>query len=293
MKQQVKRYFQILIGCAIVALGIDLFMLPAQILTGGLSGIALIFHYLYAWPVGAQIFVLNLPLLIASYKLLGKRYTLDVVLGTFIVSACIDALGFLSAYNDLNDPMLSSIFGGIVCGVGFGVVFRAGGNTGGPDVLGVIAKKYYGMDIGMVVFGVNCLITLAGMLLFGLKAALFTLIGIYLTGELTDKVIGGFNRRKKIIIISQQSEAIANEIMRTMTRGITFLEGQGAFTGKKRTLVFIVVKLTQIGKIKQVVRRVDPTAFMIISDVNEVMGRGFTVDTFATDEEIRRQKVLF
>lgn len=293
MKHHLVRYLHILAGCLVVAMGINLFLLPAKLLAGGLSGIALIFHYLFDLPIGLQIFVFNLPLLVASYKLIGKLYTIDVVIGTFLVSACIDATSFLSAYNTLEDPMLSGIFGGIICGAGFGMVFRANGNTGGVDVIGIIAKKYYAMNIGTAIFGVNVLITLSGMLLFGMKLALFTLISIYLTGEVTDKVIAGFNRRKKVIIISQQSPAIAQEIMKTMTRGITFIRGEGAFTRQQREMIFIVVNLTQIGKIKQVVTNIDPTAFMIISDVNEVMGRGFTVSTFATDEEIRKQKHFF
>lgn len=292
MKTHLIRYLRILIGCFIVAIGINFFLMPAQLLAGGLSGIALIIHYIVGWPIGVQIFIMNIPLLIASYKLLGKAYTLDVVIGTFLVSVCLDALSFLPSYNTLNDPMLSAIFGGIVCGVGFGIVFRANGNTGGPDVIGVIVKKYYGMNIGMVIFGINCLITLAGMVLFGMKEALFTLIGIYLTAEITDKVIAGFNRKKNVIIISKKSREISTEIMKTMIRGITFIKGEGAFTGEEKDILFSVVNLTQIGKIKQVVHHVDPAAFMIISDANEVMGRGFTLDTFATDEEVRNTKSI-
>lgn len=289
MKYHVTRYLYILFGCLLVAFGINLFLLPAHILSGGLSGVALIFHYLFGWPIGLQIFLINIPLLIASYKLLGKIYTVDVVIGTFLVSACIDGTAFLEAYNNLNDPMLSAIFGGIICGIGFGIVFRANGNTGGVDVIGVIAKKYYDMNIGTAIFAVNCLITLAGMLLFGLKAALFTLIGIYLTGALTDRVIAGFNLKKKVIIISPYSHEIAEQIMATMTRGITFIKSEGAFTRQEKDMILTVVNLTQIGKIKQIVNRLDPSAFIIISDANEVMGRGFTLNPFATDAEIKKR----
>lgn len=277
MKQNISRYARILLGCVLVAVGINLFLVPGNLLAGGLSGISMIFYYLFQWPIGLQIFIINIPLLVASYKLLGKRYTVDVVIGTFLVSACIDALNFLTVYNQLEDQMLCAIFGGIICGVGYGVVFRADGNTGGVDVIGVIAKKYYAFNIGTTIFVVNCAITLAGMLLFGMKSGLFTLIGIYLTGELTDKVIAGFNRRKQVMIISDRNKEIADEIMATMTRGITFIPGEGAFTGQNREILFSVVSLTQVGKIKQVVDRLDPTAFMIISDANEVMGRGFTI----------------
>lgn len=289
MKYHVTRYIYILFGCLLVAFGINLFLLPAHILSGGLSGVALIFHYIFGWPIGLQIFLINIPLLIASYKLLGKIYTVDVVLGTFLVSACIDGTAFLESYNNLNDPMLSAIFGGIICGIGFGIVFRANGNTGGVDVIGVIAKKYYDMNIGTAIFAVNCLITLAGMLLFGLKAALFTLIGIYLTGALTDRVIAGFNLKKKVIIISPYSHEIAEQIMATMTRGITFIKSEGAFTRQEKDMILTVVNLTQIGKIKQIVNRLDPSAFIIISDANEVMGRGFTLNPFATDAEIKKR----
>lgn len=289
MREFIRRYLIIFGGCIVAAIGINFFLLPAHVLSGGLSGIALIFHYLFGLPIGVQIFIMNLPLLAASYKLLGKPYTLDVVLGTFLVSLCLDCLSFISAYNTMDDQMLSSIFGGIVSGVGFGMIFRAGGNTGGPDVIAVIAKKYYGMNVGMAVFGINCLITLVGMILFGLKAALFTLIGIYLTGEMTDKVIAGFNRRKKVIIVSEHSRLIADEIMKNIIRGITFMKGEGAFTGEHKDVIFTVVTLTQVGKIKQAVHRIDPAAFMIISDANEVQGRGFTFSMTATIDDIKRE----
>lgn len=289
MQDFIRRYLIIFVGCIITAVGIDFFLLPAHVLSGGLSGIAIIFYYLFGLPVGAQIFVMNLPLLFASYKLLGKSYTLDVVLGTFLVSLCLDALSFISAYNTLDDQMLSSIFGGIVSGIGYGMIFRAGGNTGGPDVIAVIAKKYYGMNVGMAVFGINFLITLIGMVLFGLKAALFTLVGIYLAGEMTDKVIAGFNRRKKVIIVSERSRLIADEIMNNIVRGITFMKGEGAFTGTPKEVIFTVVTLTQVGKIKKAVHRIDPAAFMIISDANEVHGRGFTFALTATPDDIKRE----
>jgi uncharacterized membrane-anchored protein YitT (DUF2179 family) len=289
MKEFLQRYLMITLGCAIVAVGIDFFLVPANILSGGLSGIALIFYYLFGLPVGVQIFVMNLPLLLASYKLLGRSYTAEVVLGTFIVSFFVDALSPIAAYNTLDDALLSAIFGGILSGIGYGTIFRFGGNTGGPDVVAVIVRKYYGYNVGMAVFAINFLITLSGMVLFGLKAALFTLIGIYLTGELTDKVIAGFNRKKKVIIVSDKSREIARAIMKSMVRGITFMKGEGAFTGNGKDVIFTVVSLTQLGKLKKAVHTVDPTAFMIISDANEVQGRGFTLDLFATEAEVRRQ----
>lgn len=276
IKWQPLKHLGIILGCLIAACSINLFVVPSHLLTGGVTGIAMIFYYLADFPIGVQTFLYNLPLLIASYKLLGKNYTIDVVFGTVFFSFCLDATRFLNAYAPANDLMLASIYGGIFNGIGYGIVFRMNGSTGGFDILGAIVKKYYSMNMGTVIFGFNCVIVSIAGFLFGIEPAMFTLICMYTNSIMTDKVIAGLNRRKAVLIVSEKSKEIADGIMNELKRGVTFLHGQGAFSGNERNVVMVVVSLTQIAKLKIVVNAIDRNAFMIIMSASEVMGRGFT-----------------
>lgn len=270
------RYLGILAGCLIAASSINLFVVPSSLLTGGVTGIAIIFYFLTGLPIGAQTLVYNVPLLIASYKLLGKKYTIDVVIGTLMFSFALDATKFLNGMLPLDELMLASIYGGIFNGIGYGIVFRMNGSTGGFDIIGAIFKKYYSMEIGSVIFGFNCLIVAVAGVLFNISSAMFTLICMYVTSQMTNKIIDGFNQRKAILIISDHAKDIADGIIADIGRGVTFLNGEGAYTGDPKKIVMVVVSMTQIAKIKIVVNTVDRNAFMLILAASEVQGRGFT-----------------
>jgi uncharacterized membrane-anchored protein YitT (DUF2179 family) len=149
------------------------------------------------------------------------------------------------------------------------------GSTGGFDIVGAIAKKFYSFNMGGVIFGFNCLVMLAAAFMFGVAPAMFTLICMFMNAMVTDKVIAGFNSRKALLIVSNQAEAIAEGIME-VGRGVTFLHGQGAFTRRERNVVFVVVTLTQVAKMKMIINAIDPDAFVIIMSASEVMGHGFS-----------------
>ena len=183
--------------------------------------------------------------------------------------------------------MLAAIFGGVFNGIGYGLVFRMNGSTGGFDIVGAIIKKFYSFNMGGVIFSFNCLIMIAAAFLFGVAPAMFTLICMFMNAMVTDKVIAGFNSRKAVLIVSDRAEAIAEGIME-VGRGVTFLHGQGAFTRRERNVVFVVVTLTQVAKVKMIVNAVDKNAFMIIMSANEVMGRGFSSPGVRVGNVIRR-----
>ena len=271
------RYLGVVFGCLIAACSINLFVVPSHFLTGGATGIAMIVYYLADFPIGLQTFIYNIPLLIASYKLLGKDYTIDVIIGTVIFSACIDATRFLNAYAPVEDLMLASIYGGVFNGIGYGIVFRMNSSTGGFDILGAIVKKYYSMNMGAAIFAFNCCIVAVAGFLFGIQPAMFTLICMYVNSHVTDKVIAGLNRSKAVLIISENIEDISEAIMYELKRGVTYLHGQGGFSRNERDVAMVVVSLTQMAKLKLIVYTLDKNAFMIIMSANEVMGRGFTM----------------
>ena len=285
------KYIGIMAGCLVAAASINTFVVPSSLLTGGVTGIAIIFYFLAGLPIGVQTLAYNVPLLIASYKLLGKKYTLDVVIGTLMFSFALDATKFLAAYTPTDDLMLASIYGGIFNGLGYGIVFRMNGSTGGFDILGAIFKKYFSMDIGSVIFGFNCLIVAIAGVLFNVTSAMFTLICMYITSQMTNKVIDGINQRKAVLIVSDHAKDIADGIIADIGRGVTFLHGEGAYTGVEKKIVMVVVSMTQIAKIKIIVNTVDKNAFMLFLPAGEVMGRGFTSPNrqnvkYRTDQKI-------
>lgn len=276
MRSRVKQYLVMTLGGILCAMSINMFLVPHHFLSGGVSGLAIISYYLFGLPIGLQIFLMNLPLIYAAYRFIGKEYTVITVCGTVLFSLVVDATRFMADLNVLDDPLLAAIAGGLMSGVGSGLVFRVGGNLGGLDVVAAIVKKYYSFNIGFVGFSVNVVIMLLAATIFGLKLALLTLLSMFVSANVIDKVIEGFNRRKTIIIISDKGEKIAEAIISEVGRGVTFLHGEGAFTRQNKEVIFVVVSLTQIAKIKMLVHDVDSHAFMIVQDAYEVMGRGFT-----------------
>ena len=287
LEHKLLRYLGIALGCFIASCSINLFLVPSHLLTGGATGIAIIFYYLAGLPIGLQTFLYNIPLLAAAWKTMGKVYTVDIIIGTAIFSACLDATKFLNAYASINDVMLAAIFGGVFNGIGYGIVFRMNGSTGCFDIIGAIVKKYYSLNMGGVIFGFNCLIMLVAAFLFGMAPAMLTLICMFVNAMVTDKVIAGFNSRKAVLIVSDKAENIAEGIME-VGRGVTFLHGQGAFTRRERNVVFVVVTLTQVAKIKLIANAIDSNAFMIIMSANEVMGRGFSLPEAPIGNVIKR-----
>lgn len=277
MKNKVHQYLFIAIGCLASSASINLFLVPHHLLSGGVSGIAIIFYFLFNLPIGLQVFLMNVPLLYASYKFIGKNYTITSIYGTILFSIAVDATGFLSAYNPIDDPILASLTGGILGGIGSGLIFRVNGSAGGLDIVAAIVKKYYSFNFGMVGFAANCVIMLIAALLFGLKLAVLTLLSMFVSANLTDKVVEGFNNKKTIFIVSYKSDEIAKLILSEVGRGATILHGEGAFTRQDKRVIFVVVSLTQIAKIKLLVQEADPNAFMIVQDATEVMGRGFSL----------------
>ena len=276
--RHIVRYAQIVLGALLTSLGYNLFLIPAHLLTGGISGIAIVIYYLTGLPVGAQNFVYNLPILYLAYRVFGRHYAFDTIFGTVVLSVLLDLTHFVVDWNVCANIVLNSVFGGVLTGIGFGMVFRVNANTGGLDVVGAVVKKYYAIDMGTVIFVLNFLIVAGSAFVCTLEEMLFTFISIYVIAELTNRVAAGLNREKSIVIISGEAEKICTDIMENVHRGVTYLDGRGGLTKEPRGILFAVVSLTQVGRVKTIVRHHDPQAFMIVSDTSEVTGKGFTLE---------------
>ncbi len=276
MRKIITRYLMVALGCFMIAAAINLFFIPHRLLSSGVTGIAIIFHWLFDWPVGIQLIVMNAPLLVLAFILIGRSYGLTTLFGTVLLAFAIDLTSFLNSYSPVDDKLLAAVAGGVIAGIGGGLSFRVNGSLGGLDVISTITKKYYSLNVGMVGFMVNFCITLVGAALYGVEIAILTLISMFIGSRVTDTVVDGFNRKKSVYIISYKPDDVIKAVLMEVGRGATILHGEGAYTKQQKEVIFIVVRLTQIAKLKQSVREADPEAFMIINDAYEVLGKGFS-----------------
>lgn len=230
-KHMILDFFFIFVGCVIASLGVNLFLVNAQLLSGGATGIALILQYLAEVPSGITVFIINIPLFFVSYKMLNKRFTLYSAVGMISLSISLIITKPLSNLVKVDDILLYCIYGGVLCGLGYGLVFSRNGSTGGTDIITmVLRKKYSNFEIGKLSFGINCIIVFIGALIFGLPKALYTLISMFVQGTIVDKVINGFNSKKLLLILTEKEQEIIEYVIKDMNRGVTSLIAEGEYT---------------------------------------------------------------
>lgn len=275
-KHMLLDFILIFIGCLIASLGVNLFLVNAQLLSGGATGMALILQYLYNIPSGITVFIINIPLFFLSYKMLNKKFTLYSAVGMVSLSISLMITKPLSNLVRVDDLLLYCIYGGVLCGLGYGLVFSRNGSTGGTDIATMaLRKKYPNFEIGKVSFGLNCIIVFIGALIFGLPKALYTLISMFVQGTLVDKVINGFNSKKLLLILTDKEQDIIEYVIKDMNRGVTSLIAEGEYTHELKKMLYIAVTSSQMIHLRKKILRIDPKAFITIIDVSEVNGKGF------------------
>lgn len=282
-KDVVYQCFMVAVGCAIFGAGIDSFVLPHKLVSTGISGVGLILYYVTGLSVGSWNIILNIPIFWAAWKWLGTRVVIKTLYGTFMLSWMIDLFGFLQYDMIIKDPLLSSMMAGITTGVGLGIVYRVGGNTGGLDPIALIVRKYYGLQMGSINSAINCAILLAAVGVVGLEAVAVTLISVYVYTIITNKVVIGFNQRKVAFIITYRTDEVCECIINKVGRGATIIEGVGAYTRSPKNIVMVAVNLLQVNKLKEVIEEADPNVFILITDAQEVIGQGFTRPILPTE----------
>lgn len=266
-------------GTLICSLGINLFIINAHLVSGGITGIALILQYLFKIPVGYTVLILNIPLMILSFFKINRHFTFMTIIGTLSISFTLLLTDFTKDFLPSEDPLILCIYGGVLTGLGLGIVFANRGSTGGFDVLSaLIKKKYPDAELGSISFVLNTLIVLLGAIFFGLTKALYSLILMYISGFVVDRVIKGFNRKKLILIITEYENDMSKAIMKDVQRGVTFLYGEGAYTHHERKIIYCVVSLSQVPAVREIASLTDPKCFISILDVSEVLGYGFRKD---------------
>ncbi|MGC4378587.1 YitT family protein [Fictibacillus sp. Mic-4] len=266
-------YVEILVGAAIVGLTFNLFLLPNEIAAGGISGLSTILHGLFGWSPAIVQWAFNIPLFFLGIILLGKDFSIKTLVGTVFLPLVV----FLTQNVEppTSNPLLGALFGGVGIGFGLGIVFRGKGSTGGTALIGQIIHKFTHISSGISMVLVDGCIVILSAVVFSLEKALYALISIYLTGKVIDIVQMGFSNSKMAIIISEREEEIRQVILNEIDRGVTKIPGIGGYTNNDRPVLMCVLDQSELTKLKQIVVRVDPAAFVIVSNSVEVMGEGF------------------
>lgn len=273
IKQKLIDAFFIILGSFIFAFGVNYFIIANNLAEGGFTGIALIFHYVFGWPVGTFFLVSNIPLFIISWRLWNWETLLKTILGIVVSSVALTLTARFQL--PVEDLLLAALYGGIFTGIGIGIVLRYGGTTGGADIIGRVFNQYLGISLGKFYLLFDFLVLLIVAFIFGLEITLYSLVTIYVFSKMVDFITEGIDSARSVMIVSPHSSQIANAIDKELERGATFLEGRGAYTSEKKDILFCVVSKWQVFKVKSLVRNIDPQAFVIVSDVFETLGEGF------------------
>ena len=264
------------IGCALFALGFDLFLMPGGMNAGGLSGLAMVVVHLTDFSsVGLVTALFNIPLFILAGMKIGKKFFLGSFIGMAFSSVFIDMFAVLPVPEV--EPLLGAVYGGVICGAGLGFVFAAGVSTGGSDIVVRLLKlKYRHVPIGVISLCFDaCVAILTGIVFRDVNAALYTGITIYITGKIIDMVVYSFDYSKVALIITKEYEQVAQMISDKLERGATYLHGEGTYSRKATKVVLTAVKKQQIAELKELVVDIDPDAFIIVQEAHQVLGDGF------------------
>jgi uncharacterized membrane-anchored protein YitT (DUF2179 family) len=266
-------YVYVLVGSAIIAVSFNVFLLPNQIASGGVSGISTILLSVFGWEPAYVQWAFNIPLFIAGVILLGKQFGIKTLVGTIFLPFVVFITKDIEPWT--NDALLSSLFGGIGVGLGLGIVFRGNASTGGTDLAAQIINKFTGLTLGTCVVLIDGLIVIAAAIVFDIERGLYALIALYVTSKTIDLIQIGFGRSKTAMIITNKQEEIREGILNKIDRGVTKLSAYGGFTDDERPVLMCVVDQREFTKLKQLVKSLDPSAFVVVMDAAEVLGEGF------------------
>jgi len=284
VKTLLSEYFQITLGCFISALGLTIFLVPNKIAAGGVSGLATVFHYTFGLPVGWTMLGLNIPMFLAGFAILGRGVGVKTLFGTLLFSLFTEIMGNLPV--PTNDLLLSAVYGGIILGAGLGIVFRARSTTGGTDLVSMLVNHYVPIiSIGQGILLIDFFVIILDGIVFNWELAMYSWIALFVSSKVIDLVQEGINYAKAVYIISDDVKNISRKILREMERGTTIFGGKGGYTGADKNVLLCVVTRMELSKLKNIVYDEDPRAFIIVHDVHEVLGEGFSLTHSPGDNE--------
>ncbi|QTE67825.1 YitT family protein [Clostridiales bacterium] len=267
-------YAQIFIGSVIGAAAYPTFLIPNNIAPGGLTGVATILNYLAGWPVGITALVLNIPLFLIGYRTMGKVFAFRSLVATALFTILIDILPLKPVSED---PLLGTLFGGVVLGIGLGLILRGGATTGGSDMIArMVHRRFSFITVGMFLFALDFLVVLAAAIFIGGTQALYAMIDIYVCSRVIDAVMVGFGGNKACFVMTDAWQKVTGRVLNEIERGCTLLEAKGAYSGTSRPVVMCVMSRQEMTALKRIVQEEDEKAFMFITDAHEALGEGFS-----------------
>ncbi|MDF2659461.1 MAG: hypothetical protein K0Q94_2252 [Paenibacillus sp.] len=268
-----KRAILIFLGAASVSVGLEIFLVPNNIIDGGVVGISIISKYLTGLPLGLFLTLLNLPFLFIGYKSIGKTFALSTLYGVLVMSAGTTLLHPVEPLT--MDPLLAAVFGGIIVGIGVGLVIRAGGSLDGTEIVAILLYKRSPFSVGQIVMFFNFFILGSAGFVFGWDRAMYSLIAYYIAFKMIDITMAGFDESKSVWIISDKHRELGDALLDRLGRGVTYLKGEGAYTGDDKQVIFCVITRLEEAKLKAVVEEIDPGAFLAVGNIHDVMGGQF------------------
>ncbi len=271
--ERLAAYIQIILGCVLAAMAYPMFLVPNAIAPGGLTGIATIFNVLFGTPVGTMSLLLNVPLFLIGYRSMGHVFAFRSLVATVLFSLLIDWLPLRPVTDDM---LLSSLFGGILMGVGLGLILRGGATTGGSDMVArMVHKRFPHISVGAFLFFIDFCVVLAAGFFIRVEFALYAFISIFAGSRVIDLVVEGFDRQKACYIITVHMDEVKNRLLTELGRGLTVIDAHGGFKGEKRPMILCIVSAQEVVRLKSYVRMEDERAFVFITDAYEVLGEGF------------------
>lgn len=276
-RENLSDFLYIILGCIVQAVGMAVFMVPAKLVSGGISGLAQVINHLTGWPIGVMTLIGNIPVMMIGWRYLGRLpFAVRTLTAVFLFSVFTDIIYYFFPDPTLTgDLFLNTVFGAVIMGVGFGLVYLGGGTSGGADIIGRILNQRMGISISASYLICDTLPILLGAVFFGWELALYALIAVYINGKAAEVISEGNSSFRQAYIISDAHAEIAKQIMMQMDHGVTILHGAGGYSGREREILYCVIYRGEVNTLKKLVAEADPKAFMIVGQANEVLGEGF------------------
>ncbi|WP_301108767.1 YitT family protein [Sporosarcina sp.] len=274
MQRKLIDYSALFIGSLFFALGINYFAIPNMLSEGGVIGITIITYYLFEWSPGLVNFIINLALIVIGYKFFNKKtiiYTLITIVFTSIFLELTKTWGEQLG----NDTLLAALFAGVFVGTGLGIIFRVGGTSGGATTLARLMQQFLGWSVGKSMLVIDITVISLSVFVIGKEKAMYTLVAVFIGAKIIDKIVDGADDRKAVMIISKHQENIRQELLNTMGRGVTILEGRGGYTLETQPILYVIINQTEVVQLRRILERVDEDAYVTINNVQEIFKRGF------------------
>ncbi|WP_374110529.1 YitT family protein [Neobacillus cucumis] len=272
-KKIFQRALLITLGAILMSVGLEIFLVPNNVIDGGITGISIMLSYITGWKLGIFLFLFNIPFIFLGYKQIGKTFALSTLYGIVILSVTTTLLHPVPAFTQ--DILLATVFGGILLGVGVGLVIRYGGSLDGTEILAILFNNKLPFSVGEIIMFFNLFILGSAGFVFSWDRAMYSLIAYFVAYKTIDITITGLDESKSVWIISDNASQIGDAIMNRLGRGVTYLNGEGAYSGDEKKVIFCVINRLEEAKLKEIVTENDGNAFLAVADIAEVRGGRF------------------